>query len=158
MVETRTLFQVAPEAEQAPKTNQYTQAEHGKTEMSLLHFTLTNPGWKPTGENERYLAGVKEAKGRDLAEIQLQVRLIFMETDFYNLFFCRRCPVKPVRCRQAFKAWKPLEGATEALPRVCSTASPLPLLPLYHHLHLLQSSGEDLPGWQALVWPGRKQE
>ena len=66
--------QVAPEAEQAPKTNQYTQAEHGKTEMSLLHFTLTNPGWKPTGENERYLAGVKEAKGRDLAEIQLQVR------------------------------------------------------------------------------------
>ena len=66
--------QVAPEAEQAPKTNQYTQAEHGKTEMSLLHFTLTNPGWKPTGENERYLAGVKEAKGRDLAEIQLQVK------------------------------------------------------------------------------------
>jgi len=65
-------WQVAPEAEQAPKTNQYTQAEHGKTEMSLLHFTLTNPGWKPTGENERYLAGVKEAKGRDLAEIQLQ--------------------------------------------------------------------------------------
>merc|ERR1712203_145984 len=60
-------WQVAPEAEQAPKTNQYTQAEHGKTEMSLLHFTLTNPGWKPTGENERYLAGVKEAKGRDLA-------------------------------------------------------------------------------------------
>ena len=41
----------------------------------LLHFTLTNPGWKPTGENERYLAGVKEAKGRDLAEIQLQVGL-----------------------------------------------------------------------------------
>merc|ERR1711936_967012 len=38
-------WQVAPEAEQAPKTNQYTQAEHGKTEMSLLHFTLTNPGW-----------------------------------------------------------------------------------------------------------------
>ena len=67
------MSQVAPEAEQAPKTNQYTQAEHGKTEMSLLHFTLTNPGWKPTGENERYLAGVKEAKGRDLAEIQLQV-------------------------------------------------------------------------------------
>ena len=74
---------MAPEAEQAPKTNQYTQAEHGKTEMSLLHFTLTNPGWKPTGENERYLAGVKEAKGRDLAEIQLQVkRLILLETQF----------------------------------------------------------------------------
>ena len=152
------LSQVAPEAEQAPKTNQYTQAEHGKTEMSLLHFTLTNPGWKPTGENERYLAGVKEAKGRDLAEIQLQVRLIFLETQFDNLVGSRRCPMKQARCRQAFKAWKPLEAATEAWRRVCSTASPLLLRPLFHLHHHLQSSGEDLPGWQALVWPGRKQE
>ena len=64
--------------------------------------------------------------------------------------------MKQVRCRQAFKAWKLLEGATEALPKVCSTVFPLPLLPLYHHRHLLQSSGEDRPGWQALVWPGRE--
>jgi len=62
-------WQVAPETAQAPRTNQYTQAEHGKTEMSLLHFTLTNPGWKPTGEAERYLAGVREAAGREVAGV-----------------------------------------------------------------------------------------
>merc|ERR1719471_1749736 len=43
------------------RSNGYTQAEDGKTEMSLVHFTLTNPGWKPSGDNERYLAGLKTA-------------------------------------------------------------------------------------------------
>ena len=69
---------------------------------------------------------------------------------------CRRCPVKQVQCKQASKAWKLLVAATEAWRRACSTASPLPLLPLCHLRHHLQSSGEDLPGWQAPVWPGRK--
>jgi hypothetical protein len=41
------------------KTNQYTQAEDGKTEMSLVHFTLTNPGWKPSHHNEKYLTGFR---------------------------------------------------------------------------------------------------
>jgi hypothetical protein len=41
------------------KTNQYTQAEDGKTEMSLVHFTLTNPGWKPSHHNEKYLTGLR---------------------------------------------------------------------------------------------------
>ena len=50
-----------------PRTNGYTQAEDGKTEMSLVHFTLTNPGWKPSGENEKYLAGLKTAAEKDVA-------------------------------------------------------------------------------------------
>ena len=106
--------------------------------MSLLHFTLTNPGWKPTGENERYLAGVKEAKGRDLAEIQLQVGLSFVrQPHFQNLSCLRRFPVKLAPCRRASKALKPWEEATEASRRACSTASPPPLRRLFHHLHLL---------------------
>ena len=64
---------MAPETAEAPRTNQYTQAEHGKTEMSLLHFTLTNPGWKPTGEAERYLAGLREAAGREVGRSRQQV-------------------------------------------------------------------------------------
>jgi len=64
-------WQVEKETEPpVPRTNQYTQAEHGKTEMSLIHFTLANPGWKPSGENERYLHGLKEATRRDVAELQ----------------------------------------------------------------------------------------
>jgi len=63
-------WQVEQEVEQTvARTNHYTQAEDGKTEMSLLHFTLTNPGWKPSGENERYLAGLKEAAERDVAQL-----------------------------------------------------------------------------------------
>ena len=64
--------------------------------------------------------------------------------------------MKQVQCKQAFKGWKLLVAATEAWHRACSTASPLPLLPLCHLRRHLQSSGEDLPGWQAPVWPGRK--
>lgn len=64
--------------------------------------------------------------------------------------------MKQAQCKQAFKAWKLLVAATEAWHRACSTASPLPLHPLCHLPHHLQSSGEDLPGWQAPVWPGRK--
>ena len=63
-------WQVEQEVEHTvARTNHYTQAEDGKTEMSLLHFTLTNPGWKPSGENERYLAGLKEAAERDVAQL-----------------------------------------------------------------------------------------
>ena len=33
------------------------KAEDGKTEMSLVHFTITNPGWKPSLDSEKYLTG-----------------------------------------------------------------------------------------------------
>ena len=47
----------------------YTQAEDGKTEMSLVHFTLTNPSWKPSGDNEKYLTGLKTAAERDVVQV-----------------------------------------------------------------------------------------
>ena len=55
--------------ETVARTNGYTQAEDGKTEMSLVHFTLTNPNWKPSGDNEKYLAGLKTAAERDVAQL-----------------------------------------------------------------------------------------
>jgi len=55
--------------ETVTRTNGYTQAEDGKTEMSLVHFTLTNPGWKPSGDNEKYLAGLKTAAERDVTQL-----------------------------------------------------------------------------------------
>jgi hypothetical protein len=51
------------------KTNHYTQAEDGKTEMSLVHFTITNPGWKPSLDSEKYLTGLKHCAERDVAEL-----------------------------------------------------------------------------------------
>ena len=37
--------------------------------MFLLHFTMTNHGWKPSGENERPLGGLKEAAKMDMAQL-----------------------------------------------------------------------------------------
>lgn len=39
--------------------DQYTQAEDGKTELSLVHFTLTNPCWKPPPEADQFVQAVQ---------------------------------------------------------------------------------------------------
>lgn len=36
------------------------QAEHGKTELSLLHFSIKNPTWQPTDSGKQYLESVRE--------------------------------------------------------------------------------------------------
>lgn len=43
-----------------PTTDQYTQAEEGKTELSLMHFTSTNPDWSPPGPSGGFVSNVKE--------------------------------------------------------------------------------------------------
>lgn len=40
--------------------NQYSQAEDGKTELSLIHFTKTNPKWRPPQEAEMFVNALKE--------------------------------------------------------------------------------------------------
>jgi autophagy-related protein 9 len=45
--------------------NNYTKAEDGKTEMSLIHFTLTNPEWKPPQESEHFIAAFQGHAVRD---------------------------------------------------------------------------------------------
>ena len=42
-----------------PNGNKYTQAEGGKTEMSLIHFTLTNPEWRPPTESEQFITNFR---------------------------------------------------------------------------------------------------
>jgi autophagy-related protein 9 len=46
-------------------SNQYTQAEDGKTELSLLHFTLTNPQWKPTTYADNFVNALRERVKRE---------------------------------------------------------------------------------------------
>ncbi|KAL6430690.1 hypothetical protein ACFW04_006929 [Cataglyphis niger] len=41
-------------------SNYYTQAEDGKTELSLIHFTLTNPEWKPPSHAENFVTALRE--------------------------------------------------------------------------------------------------
>ena len=48
---------------------QYTQAEDGKTELSLIHFTLTNPEWKPPSHAETFVTALKERARREIANV-----------------------------------------------------------------------------------------
>lgn len=43
-----------PTVPQAP-SDQYSQAEDGKIELSLIHFTHTNPSWKPPAEAQEFV-------------------------------------------------------------------------------------------------------
>jgi autophagy-related protein 9 len=55
--------QTKPPAEVAPRAM---QAENGKIELSLMHFTTTNPEWKPPEESNAFIAGVKHEVQREL--------------------------------------------------------------------------------------------
>ncbi|XP_055636422.1 autophagy-related protein 9A [Toxorhynchites rutilus septentrionalis] len=48
------------------ENNQYTQGEHGKTELSLVHFTLTNPTWQMPPEAKHFVQGIKRYAMQDL--------------------------------------------------------------------------------------------
>lgn len=48
------------------ETNQYTQGENGKTELSLVHFALTNPHWKMSTEAKQFLRGIRKHAIQDL--------------------------------------------------------------------------------------------
>jgi autophagy-related protein 9 len=48
------------------ETNQYTQGENGKTELSLVHFALTNPNWKMGSEAKQFLRGIRKHAIQDL--------------------------------------------------------------------------------------------
>lgn len=48
------------------ETNQYTQGENGKTELSLVHFALTNPNWKMSTEAKQFLRGIRKHAIQDL--------------------------------------------------------------------------------------------
>ena len=43
----------------------YQQAEDGKTEVSLLHFAITTPGWQPPRASTAFLGFLKEQVQRD---------------------------------------------------------------------------------------------
>ncbi|KAK7479311.1 hypothetical protein BaRGS_00029481 [Batillaria attramentaria] len=53
----------------APPKSQ--QAENGKTEMSLMHFHLTNPEWKPNEDCTTFISTLKEQVQRDIVSRSL---------------------------------------------------------------------------------------
>lgn len=49
-----------------PMSDHYTQAEDGKTELSLIHFTLTNPEWKPPSHAENFVNALRERARKEV--------------------------------------------------------------------------------------------
>ncbi|CAG7829535.1 unnamed protein product [Allacma fusca] len=49
--------------------NAYTQAENGKTELSLVHFIHTNPEWRPPMDSGNFLTNLKERATRDAVNL-----------------------------------------------------------------------------------------
>jgi len=45
------------------------QAEDGKTELSLVHFTLTNPEWHPPADAEHFVAALRTQARRDASQL-----------------------------------------------------------------------------------------
>lgn len=45
----------------------YQQAEDGKTELSLMHFAITNPHWQPPRESTHFISLLKEKVHREAA-------------------------------------------------------------------------------------------
>lgn len=43
----------------------YQQAENGKTELSLMHFTIKNPHWQPPQESSVFISHLKEKVHHD---------------------------------------------------------------------------------------------
>lgn len=41
------------------------QAEDGKTELSLVHFTLTNPEWRPPTDAETFVSALRTQARRE---------------------------------------------------------------------------------------------
>ena len=44
----------------------YQQAEDGKTELSLMHFAITNPQWQPPQETTHFISQLKEKVHREV--------------------------------------------------------------------------------------------
>ncbi|XP_078571343.1 autophagy-related protein 9A-like isoform X2 [Branchiostoma floridae x Branchiostoma japonicum] len=51
---------------QQADVSQYHQAEDGKTELSLMHFTLTNPTWQPPRHCNKFINHLKEQAHKDV--------------------------------------------------------------------------------------------
>uniref|UniRef100_A0A673B8B5 Autophagy-related protein 9 n=1 Tax=Sphaeramia orbicularis TaxID=375764 RepID=A0A673B8B5_9TELE len=78
----------------------YQQAEDGKTELSLMHFAITNPQWQPPQETTHFISQLKERVHReatgvptDTHPLSLSESELFISSSFLKFFFLFYRPV-----------------------------------------------------------------
>lgn len=57
----------------------YQQAENGKTELSLVHFTLKNPRWQPPQDSSLFISHMREKVQQDAAQAGPNPQLLLSE-------------------------------------------------------------------------------
>lgn len=75
----------APQWMSAGKTEAsiYQQAEDGKTELSLMHFAITNPKWQPPRESTAFIGFLKERVHRD-SSVALAQQAVLPENALFS--------------------------------------------------------------------------
>lgn len=61
----------------------YQQAEDGKTELSLMHFAITNPKWQPPRESTAFIGFLKERVHRD-SSVALAQQAVLPENALFS--------------------------------------------------------------------------
>ena len=61
----------------------YQQAEDGKTELSLMHFAITNPKWQPPRESTAFIGFLKERVHRD-SSVALAQQAVLPENTLFS--------------------------------------------------------------------------
>ncbi|XP_077978282.1 autophagy-related protein 9A-like [Glandiceps talaboti] len=68
------------------EATQYQQAEDGKCELSLMHFTMTNPKWKPPNDSNMYISALKNQAQRDVALLgRVEAENTALATSLYSI-------------------------------------------------------------------------
>ena len=73
----------------SPKSNKsnvdaYSQAEAGKTEMSLINFTLANPDWKPPNESKEFINALRGHATKDIKTLSVLDEEKFESNPLYS--------------------------------------------------------------------------
>ncbi|XP_078254067.1 autophagy-related protein 9B [Rhinoraja longicauda] len=105
----------------------YQQAENGKTELSLMHFTITNPRWHPPQDSSVFISHLKEKVQHDAATGPLAQHL-FSDTPLCSSLLSNESANIPENLIMSLLTHStlpaaPLVSRDASLMQPCSTAS-----------------------------------
>ncbi|XP_059381019.1 autophagy-related protein 9A-like [Carassius carassius] len=125
----------------------YQQAENGKTELSLMHFTIKNPHWEPPQESSVFISHLKEKVNQD-AQTGPSPQLLLSEAPLCSSLLSDESAMAPDNLLASVLAHSGLPGRNRRFVPPSSTASAaasvLASLSLSHQPHAGRSRSHTL--------------
>uniref|UniRef100_A0A8C2DNY4 Autophagy-related protein 9 n=1 Tax=Cyprinus carpio TaxID=7962 RepID=A0A8C2DNY4_CYPCA len=100
----------------------YQQAENGKTELSLMHFTIKNPRWQPPQESSVFISHLKEKVHQD-AQTGPSPHLLLSEAPLCTSLLSDESATAPDNLLASVLAHSGLPGRNRRFIPASSTAS-----------------------------------